>query len=296
MARNGGNLAGGLKREIFAKLYKKTAFRAAISKVSKTREPQKWIFLVGCYNSGTTLLRDVLNEHPDIAALPFEGMRLTDAFEDLEASDWPRMMYRNKARWDLTDEGASTRVTQAKRDWAPFWDKRSSAFLEKSIDHSTRITWLDRHFGNVYVIGIFRNGLAVSEGILRRSRPKGAAILEVGETYPLTMVAEQWVEFSRRLHNDIDAVSHGHKLLYEDLMEQPRETLEEIFEFLEMSPPQIDIDGSMISINGRKFSFQNQNETSILRLPTEDRAQLQAVMYGELKRNGYIEKDASHGG
>ena len=84
LARNGGDIFGGFKREFLAKLLTRPWFRSFLSKFYRPREPKKWLFLVGCYNSGTTLLRDILNEHPEIKGLPLEGVRLTGAFEDLE--------------------------------------------------------------------------------------------------------------------------------------------------------------------------------------------------------------------
>ena len=184
-------------------------------------------------------------------------------------------------------------VAQAKREWAPFWDRKARAFLEKSIDHSTRITWLERHFGNVYFIAITRNGLAVSEGILRRSKPRGQAITEVGATYPKEMVAAQWNTFSERIHSDLETVCHRHHLRYEDLMEKPRKTIEAIFEFLDLPQPQIEetkIEGTgqIVSVNGRNFTFSNQNAASIARLSDEDRTALTADMAVELTRNGYL--------
>lgn len=35
--------------------------------------PDKWLFVVGCYNSGTTLLAEMLSRHPNISGLPTEG-------------------------------------------------------------------------------------------------------------------------------------------------------------------------------------------------------------------------------
>src|SRR5688572_26729280 len=42
--------------------------------------PEKWVFVVGCYNSGTELLTELLGSQKAIAALPHEGQFLTDQF------------------------------------------------------------------------------------------------------------------------------------------------------------------------------------------------------------------------
>lgn len=38
---------------------------------------RKWVFIMGCNNSGTSLLHYILGSHPDIASLPREGQFLT---------------------------------------------------------------------------------------------------------------------------------------------------------------------------------------------------------------------------
>ncbi|MBK9319321.1 MAG: sulfotransferase [Bacteroidetes bacterium] len=39
----------------------------------KAPEPEKWVFILGCYNSGTTLLHKLLATHSDIGSMPNEG-------------------------------------------------------------------------------------------------------------------------------------------------------------------------------------------------------------------------------
>lgn len=35
--------------------------------------PNKWLFIVGCYNYGTTLLHNILASHPNIRSMPGDG-------------------------------------------------------------------------------------------------------------------------------------------------------------------------------------------------------------------------------
>ena len=126
IARNGGDLWRGLKRELSVKLYKQPAIRRLVRRFYSPRDPEKWLFLVGCYNSGTTILRDIVASHPNVSDLPFEGVKLTSAFPDLEAGGWPRMMYRNKSHWGKMDSGAAG---LARVDWSPWWEKSATIFL-----------------------------------------------------------------------------------------------------------------------------------------------------------------------
>ena len=40
--------------------------------------PDKWVFIVGCYGSGTTLLNKMLATHPMVGSLSTEGQFFTD--------------------------------------------------------------------------------------------------------------------------------------------------------------------------------------------------------------------------
>ena len=126
LARNGGDLWRGLKRDIAVKLYRQPVIRRFVRLFYSPRNPEKWLFLVGCYNSGTTILRDIVASHPNVSDLPFEGVKLTSAFPDLEVGGWPRMMYRNKAHWDKIDSNAAN---LARADWSPWWGKSATICL-----------------------------------------------------------------------------------------------------------------------------------------------------------------------
>ena len=53
--------------------------------------PDRWVFIIGCYNSGTTLLKDLLAEHPHIGVLAGEGVKFSDALPRPEDFGWQRM-------------------------------------------------------------------------------------------------------------------------------------------------------------------------------------------------------------
>lgn len=283
-ARNDGQLLRGLRREIGVKLYLRPWFRRLVRPFFRPTEPQQWVFLVGCYNSGTTILRDILEAHPQISTLPFEGVRLTSAFPDLENADWPRMMYRFRDDWALPDTDDIAR--RAKRDWAPWWDRRAKVFLEKSIDHTTRVDWLARHFGNVAFVAITRNGLAVCEGVLRRSHPRGSAIDEVGEAYPPKMVAQQWVAFEEVLEANLLPDRDVH-LRYEGLMADPVAHLRRVFETLGLDVPKMEFADGVLTVVDRQYLLEDQDALSIARLAADTREILAREMAPMLSKRGY---------
>lgn len=286
-ARSEGDLISGFLRESSVWLYRKPAIRALARQVAPRREPEKWLFLVGCYNSGTTVLRRLLESHPDIASFPHEGVNLTDAFPDLEAGGWPRMMYANHDCWEMATDGGEGRAERARRDWAIWWPRRAKVYLEKSIDHSTRMPWLDQHFPNAHFIAITRNGYCVSEGILRRSRPQGQAAVRVGAIYPVRMVAEQWVEIDRVVTRSCSLVRRCHSLRYEDLMADPVGELTKMFSFLNLPIPTLEREGAEIAIGKKRHELIDQNGASLARISDEDIAIMSEIMGETLALHGY---------
>ena len=75
-------------------LYGKSAVRLAARVAFPPKSPKQWVFLLGCYNSGTTILRDVLGAHPEVSTMPREGVKLTDLFPTPEHQGWFRMTHR----------------------------------------------------------------------------------------------------------------------------------------------------------------------------------------------------------
>lgn len=287
LARNSGKLISGLKHEVIAKVYRSSRFRALSRKFYKPKEPEKWVFLVGCYNSGTTILRRLLESHPDIAAFPAEGVTMTDAFPNMEAGGYPRMMYANRHLWDEPIDNSKERADMAKRDWARWWPKDAKVYMEKSIDHSIRMAWLDENFPNAYFIFIVRNGYCVSEGIRRRARPLGAAATKLGDCYSVEMVAEQWKAINAKIEEDGEKISRFHKVRYEDLMEDPILNLRTIFRFLDLEIPPLTTNRDSVIVDGIAHQILNQNKKSISRITTKDLDEMSKILGDSLAHYGY---------
>lgn len=88
-------------RENLGNIYRE--FKVAVTPVPR---PRKWLFLVGCYNSGTTLLAELLSRHPDISALPTEGHFITDQFVKDYDVGLPRMWAGREELFRLTEADA----------------------------------------------------------------------------------------------------------------------------------------------------------------------------------------------
>ena len=64
--------------KVTARLRHNKIWSEILSRTGKRLKNKNWIFITGCYNSGTTLLNQILSTHSRISGLPDEGVMLTD--------------------------------------------------------------------------------------------------------------------------------------------------------------------------------------------------------------------------
>ncbi len=258
-----------LCEEAIVRLCSNAGIRKILSFPFPNREPEKWLFLVGCYNSGTTLIQHILSAHPKISALPREGVRFTQMLSDLELNG--HHMFWDE-QWKTvacpTDTDSKYAALQVKRDWRIFWKRGANIFLDKSVSNTARIGWLNSNFDNAHFIGIHRNGYCVAEGLHRRSRPPEWLKQETGlDHYPLAKAAEQWAMINETMLTDI-STTRNLRISFEDLVEDPVSCARKIFVFLELDTPDMDWDGTNFTISGVSFEIHNPNPASLKRLGT----------------------------
>lgn len=269
-------------------LYRHSAVRSVVSGLAGARHPEKWVFILGCYNSGTTILRTLLSGHPSIRVLPKEGVRFTPELPRPETLGWTRMWIGCPEHMVMPPTDGHRIAERVVRDWSPWWGRGGSVFVEKSISSLTRMHWLQEHFPNSYFIGIHRNGYAVAEGIRRRARPRGLVRDRIGETYPVEWAARQWVDANVRLLTGQADLARYHQLSYESLVRRPVKELEAIFEFLGLASPEpLALSGDLLEIGRLRLRMIDGNEASLRRLSGEDVAAITEVIGDVQRRLGY---------
>lgn len=288
-ARNRGGLLRNALRETAARLWISVRGWQLLHPILPDRQPHHWVFMGGCYNSGTTILREILGSHPEIATLPREGVRLTSAFPDLEAGGWQRMWFRNAKSTDLNGFDAAFVARQARKDWALWWRKGARVFLEKSIVHGSWMPFLEQGFGDCRFIGVVRNGFCAAEGIRRRARPSEQASAELGRTsYDLADAAQQWVFANQRLNRDRHRVTNYLEVRYEDFVADPAAALSRIFQFVGVDPAAFCLNPQgEVEIGGRRFEIRNDNPASLARLSPQDREAFLNVAGPMMQTLGY---------
>jgi hypothetical protein len=290
--RNRGALLRNAIRQSAVRLWIRFRLWRVFGPILPAREPETWVFMGGCYNSGTTILREMIGAHPEVASLPREGVEMTDAFPDLEADGWVRMWVRNAEAADLSSRDPVALARRAKRDWSPWWRRGASVFIEKSIIHGAWMPTLDTGFQNARFIGVIRNGYCVCEGIRRRARPVDTARKTLRrDDYPIEEVGLQWNFANQVLMRDRTSVKNYQEVRYEEFAANPVQTIRAIFTFIGVDPDAVEtIEDGQVQIGTRKFRIRNQNADSLGRLDAADKSALWSVIGPMMTELGYEEE------
>jgi len=241
--------------------------------------PWFWLFVVGCNNSGTTLLVEILQSHRVIRSLPKEGQRLTTAIPNSAPLGIGRVFTQRLDLFRQTEEGFGDVVSQLRYDWAYYSDPRPGIRLEKSPPNTLRSRWLQRYFSPARFIVLVRNPYAVCEGVARR---RGHSISEA---------AEHWRLVHEVLDEDMPHLEKVMLVRYEDFCARTTDMLTEIQAFLNLGDA---FDSSLATrefnahnMSGRPQQLQDFNARSLERLSEADKATITAVIGGRIGQWGY---------
>jgi len=240
-------------------------------------QPRKWVFILGCYNSGTTLLHEILARHASVGSMPAEGQEFTRQLPKGSDFRLPRLWALKPDLFYLDENSASPIDTRRlRKEWAWFYnDPSRPVLLEKTILNAARSRWLQKEFPGSHFISIFRNGYAVTEGISRK------------EGHPLKNSATQWAVSNEILLRDMTFLSHHHVLYYEDLVAQPVKALHGITDFLGLPPLPESVFTGEFDIHRLKSGIRDMNKESIARLASADIGLINEVAGATLVRLGY---------
>ena len=250
-------------------------------------QPQRWIFVIGCYNSGTTLLASILRQHPEIAGLRTEGVYLANDLPYPEAFGWPRMWCQCVDAVHIPVEGEAERAARIRRQWSLWYPRGARNLVEKSVANAARMPFLDAHFRPAYFIYIMRNGYAVAAGIRGKANLRRWRSPYADSGYPIELCARQWRVTDETVEQDAAKVERFLAIRYEDLVTAPGDTLERITGFLDLAPmPQTALQQSW-NIHGSEATLQDMNAASLARLGPADLDAIEAEAGARLRRHGY---------
>lgn len=241
--------------EIFVRLYRMSAIRLFFRPFFTNNKPSGWFFLVGCYNSGTTVIKDAVALHPMIATAPIEGDNFTSELSNFEGGGWPRCMASNSF---LIEKHRNDDVLDASSICSNLrpWVKKGNFFLEKSISNSVRMNLLRQSFQGCKFVCVFREPSGVIRGILKRSKPssKASFFLDGGE-YTDEILSKQWVYVNSKIINDYRE-SDSCFCSYEGFLSDPVKTLKDIYKYLGLPPVEIILKGSLLIVDGQELPLK----------------------------------------
>ena len=278
----------GILGRALIKLHRHDLTRALANPFFRKGLPERpWVFILGCYNSGTTLLNRLLSAHPRISGLPVEGVALTNVLHSPEEYGWTRMWLecREKVELARTDAGADRQ--RLLDHWSPWLETSADYFLEKSITNLLRWQWLDEHFPKAFFIGIVRNGYAVSEGTRRRAVPRPPVSSRFPGGYPIELCGRQWVEACRLMKGVKPVKGRYLQITYEELTTSPLDTLARVWEFLGIGAPPVALRGSDLEIGSYRECIEDMNAKSLSSLAADDIIKLNPIISDTMVSLGY---------
>lgn len=257
--------------------------RSYAGRFGKVPRHKKWIFIISCTNSGSTVLHELLAAHPQIASMHFEGQHYQDQLP-LPAEEGTFRLWALTPKYRLDEKSASAiDVDRIKRQWASFMNDPSRAiFLEKSPPNAVRTRWLQKHFPEAYFVGLVRNGYAVAEGLARRVQVS------------VEDAARQWNACVDIMLRDFEYLQRKTLVRYEDLIAEPDSVVAGVLDLL-------GVDKTIEPLQSREYRIHGQvqpvndrmNERSIKSLSENDLKTIEGIARDNLARFGYLRQNAS---
>jgi hypothetical protein len=257
-------------------LYLKTRFKDFAWRFTPAPEPEKWVFIVGCYNSGTTLLHRLLARHPLIGSMPNEGQFYSDVLPRGRDLGLPRLWAIKPEAFHLKETSGTYDVDKLMRQWAWMYnDIRKPVLIEKTILHAARTRWLQQHFPNSYFIALFRHGYAVAEGIRRK------------ENHSIEQCITQWTVSNLMLLDDLQYIKNKISITYESLTADPAAIMKQLTDFIGIAPLGTEVFTDEFEIHKSKSGIENKNADSVSRLSPSEIAVMNTIGGEAFQKLGY---------
>lgn len=213
---------------------------------------RRLVFIGGLHRSGTSLVHRCLSDHPDISGFSGAGVA-EDEGQHLQ-SVYPRAIehggpglfgFDPRAYLDetsaLVSESSADRILQ---DWTKHWDTTRSVLVEKSPPNLIRTRFLQALFPGCRFIIVMRHPIAVGYATQKWTtwlpwlRPLGVPDRRLPHVW-IHVLVRHWLTCHESFERDRAFLEKVHILRYEDFVERPQESLDEIHSFLGLEPAPI---------------------------------------------------------
>jgi len=198
------------------------------------------VFVFGCNNSGTTILQLALRDHAGLSGPDFEGQDLDglpDSMKQYLTRDTFRLWAHPKFKLchhfteEDYDEEDRSRIIDSYQDYLV----AGTRLIIKSPPDLLRARLIQAYFPDAYFVAIVRNGYAVSEGTVRKRKSDPDRPQFERSHTTIDEAAEQWFRTNTIIVSHKDYLERYKIIKYEDLVENPRETLHSVLEFCDLA-------------------------------------------------------------
>lgn len=250
-----------LPYELFVRAYQRPVLRGLLKLFFRSRKPSNVFFILGCYNSGTTVIKEVVALHPSITIAPVEGDLITGSLDRFESGLSPRCMYVNAEQIIRERKYKKLNTEEIISDWRP-WIRSDKIFLEKSISNTVRVNRLRLAFQGTKFVCVTRSVEGVVRGIKKKSFPTGILRKILGEpTYPDELLIRQWVMFYSLVLSDYDAEEADiYFVSYEKFLSSPLAEVKKIYAFMGLSSRGMIFGNDHLTLGGESLHIRRAAE------------------------------------
>lgn len=208
--------------------------------------------------------------------MPNEGQFFTDQLPKGADFGIPRLWALRPELFRWTESDASANPQRLKKQWAWFMnDIHRPVLMDKTIANAARTRWLQSNFKGSKFVLLFRDPFAVAEGIMRK------------EGHSVSEAAMQWAESNRILLEDAASLKQVIRIRYEELVQQPVETLNRITDFLGISPLDPRVVSGEFHIHRQQSEIRNMNAEAKARLSEEASHEVRSRCFSVMEMLGY---------
>jgi hypothetical protein len=130
----------------------------------------RWVFVIGCNNSGTSVLQRLLEWTGQISTFPLEGQLYTQVVKRDRNPKFTRVWTEYVSELQLLPGEVPEKRARLVHDWMiNLPQPLQQVIVEKTPANTSRARWLQEVFPDSRFIGLVRNGYAVTEGINRKA-------------------------------------------------------------------------------------------------------------------------------
>jgi len=191
---------------------------------------QEFIFIAGLHRSGTSLLHEILREHPDISGIVDSPAKEYEDEGQFLQSVYPvGGVFGGPGKFAFAPEAHMTEshplatrenAEHIFQDWSRYWDVTRRYLIEKSPPNLVRTRFLQALFPNSKFIVVLRHPVPVAYATIKWSKSN------------IPELIEHWLVAHERYRADMSALNSVLTLRYEQFIRRPQVVLDKIYQFL----------------------------------------------------------------